>query len=93
MRDVTKCSLYKNGHCQKWRENGKCDPSTIDWFKDRISQCEMGAVCENGSIFGNECFYLTDEDIDALKAGKVLYYVDEYGIFLAYKKEDPNHDK
>lgn len=87
MRDVTECSLYKDGHCTKWRKNGKCHPSSADWFDEHLDQCEMNAMCEHNSIFGNSYFYLTDEDIDALKAGKVLFDVDEYGVFLAYKKE------
>ena len=92
MRDVTECNNYQNGNCTKWGANGKCDPTTIDMFEERIRQCAMDAVCEHESYYGNFYFYLTDEDIIAIKAGKVLYDRGEYGIFLAYKKEALHED-
>ena len=82
------CRLYKNGMCNKWIKECKCRPTSIEEFDEVLSTCEIGETCERASIFGN-CFYrLTDEDIDALKAGKVLFSVDEYGFFIAYQKKE-----
>lgn len=74
--------------CSKWgNKNDKCEPMTIDFFQEgEIDQCEMEQVCRKCSLYGNDFIIITDEDIEALKNGKVLYWVDEYGTFLAYKK-------
>lgn len=88
MSNLNNCRLYKDGHCQKWRKNGKCVPSNLDWFEDEFGQCEINEVCEKCSIYGNDCFLLTKKDIDALKSGKVLFSLDQYGTFIAYKKEE-----
>ena len=37
------------------------------------------------SIFGNYVMNIYDEDIEALKAGKKLVFIDEYGYILVYK--------
>lgn len=41
---------------------------------------------ECGSLFGNFDIDIYDEDIEALKAGKQLYFVDEYGFRIHYKE-------
>lgn len=87
MRDTTKCPLYENGNCKKRNIKGRCNPVTADLFQDRFSQCNMDNVCQCCSIYGNDFFFLTDEDIDALKSGKILYCVEEYGVFLVYKEK------
>ena len=88
VKERADCRLYKNGMCNKWRKEYKCRPTSIEEFDEVFSTCEIGETCERASIFGN-CFYrLTDEDIDALKAGKVLFSVDEYGFFIAYQKKE-----
>ena len=86
----TPCQFYKNGNCTKWLADRKCEPSNNCWFTDGFDQCDINAVCAKSSIYGNDYFYLTDRDIEALKAGKILYFTDEYGMFIAYKKENPD---
>lgn len=78
----------KMDRCAKWGDKrNKCIPSTIDMFESgKLQQCEINQVCRKCSIFGSDFILLTDEDIEALKNGKVLYLIDEYGTFLAYKK-------
>lgn len=38
-----------------------------------------------GSCFGNYDVDIYDEDIEALKSGKMLVYIDEYGFRVHYK--------
>ena len=46
---------------------------------------------KEGSYFGNYDVDIYDEDIEALKAGKTLIYVDEYGFRVHYKEgKKPN---
>ena len=40
---------------------------------------------KDGSYFGNYDIDIYDEDIEALKEGKTLIYVDEYGFRVHYK--------
>lgn len=71
--------------CTRWRRTHLCEPSDASWLDQRMETCEMNQMCRHSSIFGNCYFYLTDEDIEALKSGKVLFYVDEYGVFIGYE--------
>lgn len=66
---------------------GRCNPADINCFSDHFSQCDIDDVCRLASIYGNDLFVLTDENIEALKAGKIIFSVGEYGTFVAYKKE------
>lgn len=91
MRD--KCKNYKNKKCLKWCKKIECSPTTISEFDEKLRMCEIDEVCEKSSIFGNSLFLLTDDDIDALKNGKVLFDVEEYGIFIAYKKVSNGKEK
>ena len=83
------CDLLKeNGRCKK-SENGmlcknKC--SNPSWFDDELKVCEVDEVCRKNSIFGNDYFAITEEDIELLRQGKVLYSVDEYGTFIMLKR-------
>lgn len=92
MKNPKECDLYYDGKCNKTNTICKCLPSTIDWFNDSFGQYDVNEVCRNDSIFGNRYFYITDADINALKSGKVLYYVDEYGIFIAYRADEVMKD-
>lgn len=76
--------------CSKWGgEHNKCCPITInDFDPEQLAQCEIEQVCRKCSIFGNDLILITDNDIEALKNGKVLYKISEYGTFLVYKKEE-----
>lgn len=83
------CLCGKNmDRCNKWGDvRRKCVPTTIGDFEEgKLDQCEVDQVCRNCSIFGNDLIAITDADIEALKQGKVLYRLDEYGLFLVYKK-------
>lgn len=77
------CDLFRDGICC---DKYKCLPASVEWFDAKFEVIEMADVCRNGSLFGNTFFALTDEDINALKEGKVLYELDEYGTFIAYKR-------
>ncbi|MCH5315739.1 MAG: hypothetical protein J1E81_07485 [Eubacterium sp.] len=89
-----KCDLLNNeNECTKSYNLGKpvgpikCVPSDISWCNQRLEICELNQICRNASPFGNYCFYITDDDIEKLKQGKILFDLDEYGIFIGYRKE------
>ena len=67
--------------------NGKpCDQLngvTLEGF--RLGRCNADEMCRNYSPWGNYCYIITDDNIEALKTGRVLYDVDEYGTFLIYQ--------
>ena len=50
---------------------------------DQFDIYDMDA--DKRSLFGNYVMDIYDEDIEALKAGKKLVFVDEYGYILVYK--------
>lgn len=72
---------------KKYDARKKCIPSDINWCDEKLKVCESNQMCRKSSIFGNFYFQLTDDDIEKLKQGKILFTVDEYGIFIGYKKE------
>jgi len=58
-------------------------------FEDELSSIAPEEIKENSSLFGNFCFGITAEQLEELKAGRVLFSRDEYGIFLALVDEHP----
>ena len=85
-----KCDiLTDNGRCGKRDKRYKCKPSTIEWFNDvdEMNLCEIDQVCRNTSIFGNYYFKITNEHIEQLRKGKVIYHRDEYGMFIVLEME------
>lgn len=82
------CDCYIDGICCKMLKRYKCQPASVEWFDEKFEVIEMADVCRNGSIFGNAYFAITDDDIKALKEGKVLFDLDEYGTLIAYKRSN-----
>lgn len=79
------------GRCTKYgRHPFKCGPFTVDSFSDKLNIIDMDEACKRGSIFGNSFFFITEEQIEKLRNGKVLFAIDEYGTFIALKKEKGN---
>ena len=78
------CDLYDCGRCRKFDARETCAKHRSDrsWFTDKLQVCEVGEVCRQCSIFGNAYFKITAEQLDALKDGKVLFDIDEYGTFI-----------
>jgi hypothetical protein len=89
------CDFYKNGHCIKFRENGKCNYSSRAWL-DLVERNEDAQyisdnrMCRWGSIFGNSYIGLTQSDIDRLKNGEVIHISGEYGIFIGFVDKTTN---
>lgn len=80
------CDLYVDGHCIKFRKNGKCNPSNRDWM-DSIEKnggefISVDKMCRKGSIFGNTFVGLTLEDIERIKSGEIVHIPNEYGTFI-----------
>lgn len=82
------CKFLKDGKCTIGGNKYDCEPSSIEWFKDKMKVVEIEDVCRTGSIFGNYYIGITEEQLDALKHGKILYHFDEYGTFIGLVKGD-----
>lgn len=78
------CDLIDcQGRCKKWGSPlRKCKESSIDWFDDELSVCNVDEVCRKASIFGNCLYTITREQLCELENGRVLYDIDEYGTFI-----------
>lgn len=59
------------------------EPAYTDWLTT-IEPEDVGKVA---SKYGNRYAEITEGQIEDLKAGKILCYVDEYGIFIKLNKE------
>ena len=95
MTELKPCQFYDegNGNCTRWKSPPmKCRPSSLKWFEDSFHQCDMNQVCCYTSPYGSFFFSLTDEDLEALKNGKVLFAMGEYSIFIACKEESEQDD-
>lgn len=84
------CKHYDGSKCTKSRRLQECKPSSIKWFDERADMINVDEVCEKSSIFGNVCLYITEAQLEELKAGKVICHVDEYGTFIALRKDENN---
>lgn len=82
-----KCPGYmKNGRCKG--NNRLCRVAKEDiekWFDETLKPIDLMDVCPQQSVFGNSFFVITDNDIESLKTGKVLFVREEYGVFLKYE--------
>lgn len=79
---------FKNskGRCTKYDYPRECKPSTIDWCDEEVEMIEAYKMCMCRSIFGNTYSFITEDQIEDLKAGKVVYINDgEYCHFIACK--------
>lgn len=84
------CKLLKDGYCKKYGGKERCEPSSLEWFDEDTEELEViepETMCYRGSIFGNEYFKITAEQLEALKQGKVLFSLGEYGSFIALEVE------
>lgn len=82
-----KCPGYMENGCCKG-DNRPCRVTKEDiesWFDETLTPIDLPDVCPQQSVFGNSFFVITDKDIEALKKGKVLFAMEEYGVFLKYE--------
>lgn len=82
------CPLYFDGKCGKDRRR-KCKPATREWFEygESFGIIDENDMCWRGSPFGNFYIQITNEDIEALKSGKILSFLDKYGIFVGFVED------
>lgn len=76
----------KNGRCKGNNRACRVTKEGIEsWFDETFKPIDVLDVCPEQSIFGNSFFTISDEDVQALKSGKILFVRGEYGIFLKYE--------
>lgn len=88
--------LTKTGECKKYgasRQKCKYNVSSIEWFDEQFGTCEIDEVCRRASIFGNSYYVISKEDLDDLRAGKVLFSVDEYGTFIILEADSEDKEE
>ena len=85
------CDLLDSiGRCRKstdLRACAKCE-SKAWWFDEELKVCEVDEVCRKDSIFGNSYYRITEEQLELLRQGKVLYDIDEYGTFIMLERSE-----
>lgn len=83
------CDLKSsNSRCKKLGMSCPACESTKNWFNDELKTCEVNEACRRSSIFGNSYYKITHEQLKLLEQGKVLYDIDEYGIFIILEEEE-----
>ena len=84
---MDKCEFINDeGKCAKWIRTYDCRPATNDWFTDAVGTIDMSDVCKCTSLWGNTFSEITQEHIESLKNGKVIFIHDgEYGHFIKLK--------
>lgn len=88
-----KCPLITpEGRCGKDKRY-KCDDYPDTWIYDDLKAIEKYEVCPKCSDLGNYFYTITEDDIAALRDGKVLCDVGEYGIFVRLKKEEKQDEE
>lgn len=81
------CKYRKSdGMCEKYKIRRKCAEPLIPTFDGIAVILDRDEVCEHSSIFGNHYIALSEDHIQALKDGKAVAAIDEYGVFLALEK-------
>lgn len=69
---------------RRWckRKQFWCDGNGNLTCDEPFEVIEKREMCAKSSIFGNDYLQITEENIEDLRAGKVLYLGGEYGIFV-----------
>lgn len=81
---ITEKDFYAIEDLRKWITNRPTKMDTIN--------CTHDEVAEYISVFGGYTIVLTDKDIEALKQGKLLAHLDEYGLIIAYEGGEHEDD-
>ncbi len=81
------CVWCRDGSCYRKGRVRRCKPSDESWFNfaKPVQQLWIDQMCEFQNPLNNEVLYITEDDIQALKSGKILAYHGE--IFIALKEE------
>ena len=92
MSNCEGCDLYVNGHCTKFRQNGKAESSTREWIYEDLDIAELEfiseyRICRKSNIFNNYYIGITLDDIERIKNGEILHMSGEYGVFIGLVDE------
>lgn len=80
----------EDGSCAKHgnRRDIPCKPSSIEYFRDTVEMMDVKEMCIFSSPWGNSFNFITEEQIEELRHGKVVYVNDgEYCHFIALKRD------
>lgn len=82
----SECVWCKGGFCHHIGRPKKCKPSDESWFNfaKPMHQLWIDQMCEFANPLNNDILYVTEDDIQALKNGKILAFQGK--IFIALKE-------
>ena len=70
----------------------RCTPLSLDACDEPVDMIQPVDMCANQSNWGNTYNYVTEEDIEALKSGKIIYINDgEYCHFIEFRQGEKTY--
>ena len=82
------CKWMKGGKCIHYKRRKYCKPSDASWFNMArpLHAIWIDRVCEYEDPAAPAFYTITDEDIQALKEGKILTVFSLSPFFIQYKE-------
>lgn len=90
-KERPECKWYRSGKCIHTGRRKWCRPSNEDWFRQFAKPLHgvwADRVCELENPMFPAYFRITEEDIRALREGKVLTIASPAPFFIAFMEEN-----
>ena len=87
----TECVWFKDGKCRRFARARKCKPSDGKWFSyaKRLLPLRTNQICEYQNPLLTDLLFVTEQEIEDLKNGLVLYRkLGSETIFIALKEDN-----
>ena len=87
----TECVWHKGGFCHRYGRVRKCRPSDGKWFlyAKKLLPLHADQICESQNPLASDFLIMTEEEIEALKEGRVLFRkLGAETIFIALKEDN-----
>ena len=92
MNERPDCKWYRAGKCIHFERRKYCHPSDFEWFNlaKPLHAVWVDRVCEFENPSFPAMFKITEEDIEALRNGKVLTITHPAPFFIAFMEGEEN---
>lgn len=93
MTERPDCKWFRAGKCIHFERRKYCHPSDFSWFDfaKPLHGVWVDRVCEYQNPMEPAYFRITEEDIQALREGKILTIVSPSPFFIAMMEEEDGH--